>query len=253
MKTIFTVFAGRKRYMEILLKYVDKMNVDQVHIWNFSRNKEDDEYIKTLPYKIFEVQDKTRWDEYYQYYTTNINDEDIIIKCDDDIVYIDIDMFDEYIKLIRNTPECIIFSAMVINNSVCGIFNKDLFPSLSIHTLGNTTENAYGIHSIHSYFLDNKREFLEQARKTNPCIIPLDYPFKLNINFIGIRGSDAKMMFPHIGSSDEDYLGHFVTYEFRRNILIDSRFTVSHMAFTKQREGGYDETNHLKLYKNMDN
>lgn len=237
--------------MEILLKYVEKMNVDQVHIWNYTRNKDDDEYIKSLPYKIFEVENKNIWDEYYQYYTRTINDEDVIIKCDDDIVYIDVDMFDEYIKLIRKTPECIVFSAMVVNNSLCGLFNQELFPTLPLHFLTNTTENAFGVHAIHSYFLDTKDSFVEQARKTNPCMIPLDYPFKLNINFIGIRGSDAKVLFPNTSPNDEDYLGNFASRQLRRNILIDSRFTVSHMAFTKQREGGYDETIHLKRYKNI--
>jgi hypothetical protein len=48
-KVILTCFAGRRRNMEILLAYTDELHsrglLEEVHIWNFSRNKRDSDWL----------------------------------------------------------------------------------------------------------------------------------------------------------------------------------------------------------------
>ena len=52
MKNILTIFAGRKKNLEVLLCYLKKALelkiLDEIHVWNYARNKEDEAYIKTI-------------------------------------------------------------------------------------------------------------------------------------------------------------------------------------------------------------
>ena len=59
---IYTIFAGRKRYLEILNVYLEKLiqnnSIHEVHFWCFTTNESDIEYMKSLEiqnlkYKIF--------------------------------------------------------------------------------------------------------------------------------------------------------------------------------------------------------
>jgi len=253
MKVIFTVFAGRRRYMEILLRYVDKLKVDQVHLWNFTRTDEDDEYINTLSdkYTIINVENKKSWNEYYAYYKSD--PEIILIKCDDDIVYIDIDMFDNFIEYIKNSNTPLVYSASVVNNSVCHYAQKQygLWEDIHLENLITTTEDAKNVNTIHDSFINNKENFLKKSRLLLPTFIPGDFPYKININFVAFKGEDLDLLFDNddVGLNDEDWIGGNARHKLSRPIVIDLRFTVSHMAFTKQREGGYDEKQHLSSYE----
>ena len=52
MKTIFTIFAGRKVYLEILFTYLDRLLerglLTEVHLWDYTREKSDEEYIEKI-------------------------------------------------------------------------------------------------------------------------------------------------------------------------------------------------------------
>mgnify|MGYP003344361032 CR=1 FL=1 len=76
-KVIFSIFAGRQRYLTILFRYLDtmlKMNIiHEIHLWDFTRNVNDEDYIKDITknnsnYKYMFVHDKNSWNEYYKYY-----------------------------------------------------------------------------------------------------------------------------------------------------------------------------------------
>ena len=51
-RVIFTVFAGRRANLEILLLYLQRalelQLVHEVHLWNFTRNEEDEHFLKTV-------------------------------------------------------------------------------------------------------------------------------------------------------------------------------------------------------------
>ena len=53
MKIIVVTPAGRKRYLKILLKNLQKQknDFDEWHLWENTRNKEDEIYIKELEKK----------------------------------------------------------------------------------------------------------------------------------------------------------------------------------------------------------
>ena len=105
MTVIFTCFAGRQGYLEILFKYIDelisKKLVDEVHIWDYSRKESDAQYISNFEtkYRIFHPVDKSTWTDYYTYYTPERypDPDTVIIKSDDDIVFMNVDKFSSFI------------------------------------------------------------------------------------------------------------------------------------------------------------
>ena len=132
-------------YLQALLPYLRAMLqlklIDQVHLWDFTHNSDDRKFLRstapdtgklleqkidfhTLPSGIFinmgnfdcESCDRwiETWDNYYIYYGGYLQDDDVLIKCDDDIVYIDIDNFHKYLSAIRQSPGLVF--ANILNN-----------------------------------------------------------------------------------------------------------------------------------------
>ena len=74
---IVTIFAGRKPNLEILLKYLrvalETRTINEVHLWNYTRNEDDEVYIKHVCDKnkdfiFMDTTDKTTWKYYYYHY-----------------------------------------------------------------------------------------------------------------------------------------------------------------------------------------
>lgn len=150
-KVILSIFAGRKCYIEILTYYLDllllKKLVDEVHFFDFIKNNGDREYIQELCEKkegyILIPKIKTTqnppWPMFYYYYGQNINDDDILIKCDDDVVYIDVDNFHTYIESVKEDK---FYYPNIVNNDVCGCLQTlygvhDLFYDVNSHSVDN--------------------------------------------------------------------------------------------------------------------
>ena len=83
--------------------------------------------------------------------------------------------------------------------------------------------------------------------------IPWTMEYRFNINFIAILGKDFDTLLDseYLGEDDEAYLGVYAPRYYQRCIYIDMKFVVAHMAFTKQRNDGFDEDPHLRKYLEM--
>jgi hypothetical protein len=77
--------------------------------------------------------------------------------------------------------------------------------------------------------------------------------WRFNINFIAILGKDLDLLFDneYIGEDDEAYLGIYAPRYYERCICIDMHFVAAHMAFTNQRNDGFDETPYLQKYADL--
>ena len=257
MSVIFTVFAGRERYMKVLIPYIEKLNVDEVHIWDFTRNKSDAEYLQNSckKFKLFSVKDKSTYSEYYDYYTKKRypNPLDVIVKCDDDIVFIDTDSFDAFIDMRRRDPTAFIYSANVVNNPVCTLVcgKKGLYEINENIRIDTENDAEY----YHGNFLKNPTEFIEKCKKVgrlSELTLNSEKYKRFNINFIAILAKDLDIFENgYIREDDEVFLGTYGPHFYKRNVVIDVHFVVSHMAYFKQRENGYDETEDLKRYQGL--
>jgi len=262
-QVIMTCFAGRRRYLEILVRYVDKLIakglVDEFHMWDYTRDPEDAVWIREncQRFKIFEVEDKSLWREYYMYYA-NIKYPDpdtVLIKCDDDIMFIDIDQFQSYIDKRRENPHNLLAFASIVNNKVPSLIQHAYgqWPEMTIDEIGYLFFSAEICARLHKYFIKNKDDFLNISRNLtgfkneihhhNPAAL-------VNINFFAILAKDL-YLFEHCWENDEYNLAQQLPVSINRSNYVDPEFVVCHMGFTSQREFGFDETEALKGYSEL--
>lgn len=252
-RVILTCFAGRRRYLEILYTYIDRLKLDEVHIWDYTRDPQDSEWLRNnTKYTIMSPQDKSTWKEYYMHYTSDKFDpEDVIIKCDDDIVFIDTDQFDTFIENRRRDKKSLLAFAGIINNRVCGLNQAEqaIIP-FSESNVNLVYFSKQMCKMLHDYFVHNYETVCAKAKMHGQptLIVPNRMSNMININFIAILAKDL-WAFQECWDNDELKLSLEIPQERKMCNYIDTSFTVSHMAFTSQRDAGYDETEDLGNYR----
>lgn len=250
-KVILTCFAGRKRYLEILFKYVKKLIddhlIDEFHLWDFTHEKSDSEWIREFDFQIMEVKNKNSWREYYEFYANLTTDPDtVLVKIDDDIVFIDTEQFEAFIRRRRENPEYLLAFANIVNNRVVALAQRHfgLWPTFTFEELNKIHFSSDICKRVHEYFLDNWVQFVGQARERKKW--PTD-PTLININFFAILGKDLPLLH-ECWSDDEMNLSVNLPSKIGRRNYIDGSFVVSHFAFGTQRDSGLNETELLKKY-----
>ena len=219
---IYSIFAGRKEYLEILFVYLNKYlknnTIDEVHLWDFCRNPTDSTYIRTIQsenVRIFnpgeyvqkykqELQLKLweKWAPYYAYYKNNLNDDDILIKSDDDILYIQ--NLDKFVNLMLDNRKYGLYFPNIVNNDVAfkfqceyGIIPPHMHSLLQLQSnksLGTPISNWYMRNEcgeqIQYFFLKNKESFIKKD-----VLCEIHDNSRVSINFFGIHGYNVKKFF----------------------------------------------------------
>jgi hypothetical protein len=133
-----------------------------------------------------------RWyTEYYRYYSVNPYDG-VIIKADDDIVYVNSSMVRPFAEYLWNHENVFLLSASVVNQGLCahyqqvhGAIPKQLMDlPMPGNGMGDLHDNATNALKLHLYFLKHASKFFIPQ----PEYYPFDYT--INVNFIAIRGRD---------------------------------------------------------------
>ena len=231
--------------MKILSVYIrilkERNYIDEIHIWDYTRDEKDAQWLeKEWSECIFKVENKKNYLEYYKYYNKERYPEDdtVLIKCDDDIVYIDVDAFENFIKKRKEQINVYIMSPMIVNHPTTNYILKQT-------DKGDFFSSEFCTH-IHEKFLNN------ELSKINGLITHItDDNSRFNINFIAILSKDFYVFtHPSIEIDDEGTLSK-LSQVYNWYIVIDGEFFVSHMAFTKQRENGFEESDLLKKYSRL--
>lgn len=157
-KVYLAVFAGRERYMRLLVRYLDRLlaagSLTAVHVWDFARDPADSRYLHALcrdkgaQYQLFSpgltdyraVAGASPWAAAYAHYAradgggkAHVEDDDdsVFIKCDDDVVYLDGPArFDRFVAQVRASTRHMrklsidrvggpLFLPMIVNNDAC--------------------------------------------------------------------------------------------------------------------------------------
>lgn len=245
-KVILFCPGGRKNILNIqllyLLKILDLDIVFEYHIWDFSWNKEDSDYISQLnnihpkikiknsPFinasRAGEIASKQFAYFLCDYYTFEKYNEYVFIKLDDDVCFIDIHNFEKFVDG-RIKSNAFLYSANVINNNFLS---------------GNE------FHNIHNDFINNYDRILKRNNEKN--IEEFSNEKRLSINFVSFLGKDLKYINEEfsngIGSNDEWRLCHNIPKMLGRENEICLFMTVVHYAF-----GGYIDEKYINNYKNI--
>jgi glycosyltransferase involved in cell wall biosynthesis len=172
-KLIVVTFAGRKKYMEILFPYIEKykQHITEYHLYLATKNEEDIQYMvdfynKNQDFvKIIRLENQENfnkalvWNLAYK----NCQEEDTIyLKIDDDVVYVDDNLFTNFIDFRRASDAPLVYPH-IINNIISspllqkkGILelptNWD-YNSMVVNTWKNTIDRIEGtIKSLRGVF-----------------------------------------------------------------------------------------------------
>jgi len=205
--TVVLVFSGRRSLMPLLLRYLDRMvqqcSVHEVHLWDYTDYRgmsgdDDHDWLRDASEKRngTEFQIMTHgfelhaWADVYEFYSSEklgferprwsprselaTRGNTVLVKADDDIVYIDTSRFDSYVEYIRTHREKFIVHANIVNNAVAAYYQANHIEELKkqIPELGEYPREGGNGHlglfgplltgggpSLHKYFLRHREDF----------------------------------------------------------------------------------------------
>lgn len=183
------------------------------------------------------------WKNYYNYYHDKQFENDIIMKCDDDIVFIDLQKLPNFIDFVKKNDYDLVF-ANTINNGVSAYFQQHKYNLIPTKLMmleyppnglcGSLWEHGKKAETLHKFFIENHEKFLNH--EYNNEIIPINTRF--SINFFGYKGNKWHKIKDCCYDNDE----HSLTVEFVRTKKFKnvsySDFYVSHLSFYRQVETG---------------
>lgn len=278
IKVKFCVFAGRKSNLEILHEYIkillNENIIQEYHIFDFTRNKIDKEYLyqsflflkKNYNKKIF-IHNKNNnininnnqydWSPFYiKISKKKFYKNSIIIKCDDDILFIDINGLKNAIKNRINDKKSFLIHSNCINNNICSYFQQNKFPllknKLNIYPkggiLGSIFENPKFAYIMQYQFINDYIDNLNNLY--NYYLKDIYINTRISINFILINGEDCKY-FKNTNFNDEYELSSYYPEKLLRPNKIIGNFITCHYSYSLQ-EKILLKTNDLKkLYKKL--
>lgn len=219
-KVVFSIISTNLRYTNILLRYVDillsRRLIHIVHIWCYGITEQFSRDLSNVchrnpKYVLFEppLPDEKRG-HYYQHYSKYLKENEVLIKCDDRVVYLDVNTFGTFID---NITEDVVYFPNMVNNDVCAYFQQeegshDLFNypvnKEKLKEFAAKTGQAYALSdwhkepdkaiAIHCMFLKNKSRFLPHMEENKI----IEYGNHMHLNMFGITAKYAKEMFPGI-------------------------------------------------------
>jgi hypothetical protein len=247
-QVIFTIFAGRKRFLSVLWTYVlpllNDQTVDGIHVWDFCRIAADRDFLRTSLLPVPPNRDERiqlmepprepnstrvwdRWRSYYAFYAKHLRPSDILIKADDDVVAL-FGLPALLREVRRDSPRRLLVYPSIVNNDVCAAFQaadsilRDARYGVRLTAsapaagpgLRKPISDWYNCSScaqhVHSLFL------ADPARFFSGCVHELRIPARVSINFFAVKGSTAIPLFQRFVDDphhyiDEPYLTAFST------------------------------------------
>ncbi len=213
---------------------------------------------KNNGYFLMDVSNKKNWCEYYQHYHHSNYHNDVIIKSDDDIIFLDLNKIDSFTNRILHTDFDILF-ANIINNGIASYYQQVLnlippsimeleYPNENFGTLWNSGKKA---ENLHTFFIKNIDSFLQfNSLYKNKDIIQIYNRF--SINFFIIKGSNWYKI-KDSGTDDEYHIT--ITYNQNKRVKLGMylHFFVSHLSFYRQIETHMDVSSIRQKYLQLSN
>jgi len=182
------------------------------------------------------------WKNYYNYYDDKQFENDVIMKCDDDIVFIDLQKLPNFIDFVRKNDYDLVF-ANTINNGVSAHFQQNKFKLIPTSLMnleyppnglcGSLWENGKKAETLHKFFIENHEKFLNYDYNNEIIQIHTRY----SINFFGYKGKKWHKIKDCYEDDEHNLTVKFVHTKKLKNVLY-SDFYVSHLSFFKQNETG---------------
>lgn len=173
----------------------------------------------------------------YQYYaaTSVAYANDVILKCDDDIVHFDVDALAAFIALRRREQRYFLISANVVNNGVCahlqqreGAIPREVgeFEMPERGLCGTLWNEGAKAEALHALFLSDPNRFKVGAGAR----ALIAWTERVSINFIALLGRDLVHV-PDIMADDEHEFCYGVRKRAKKQNAIAMSFVAAHLSF----------------------
>lgn len=242
--------AGRKRYLEILARYIlGDSTVDEWHLWDNCRNPADRAYLYELvrsnsKIKIVTIDNPDGTNRSVNRFYRYTNDkETFYIKMDDDIVWLPAGFGGAlYARAAAERENVMWWSPLVINNAICSWHLKhhsrlEIAPSLTAQAscpVGwRSPRFAYNLHSA----------FLNVAVQKNydKVLVPdlVVSGSRFSINCIGYFGADVQKLgdaFCPENVDDEEWISAILPTLTNKSGKVIGSLQVAHFSFFTQED-----------------
>jgi hypothetical protein len=266
MRRIIVTPAGRKKYLEILHKYLVRDynygHFKEWHLWINTINREDIDYIKTLSekyefiklvYSKIPVNGIISIGHFFEDY---VDADTVYLRLDDDIVWIEQNAINDLFNYRIENPQYFLVFGNIINNSICGHihqrfginsydygFNKYLCMDFVGWQLPEYSQH------VHEVFLKKIwNGMLDDYRFKQWDLLEFE---RFSINVISWLGSEFKKFDGKVGLDEEQWLSADKPKNINKICSIYGRKLFSHFAFHTQREYLESNTILLDLYRNI--
>jgi hypothetical protein len=200
------------------------------------------------------------WKNYYNYYNDKKFENDIIIKCDDDIVFIDLYKMPKFIDFIKKNYYDLVF-ANTINNGVSAYFQQNKYNLIPKEIMdleyppggecGSLWESGEKAEILHNYFIKNYDNFLNYEYNNEF----IEITTRFSINFFAYKGKNWHKIINCYNDDECTLTMDYVKNKNFKNILYFD-FYVAHLSYFKQNETGINldklTDNYNKLYITME-
>ena len=231
--------------------------------WRFAEFAECAERRFVLGPEAYFPPDAMFYNRAYQYYNANAAEysDAVILKCDDDIVYFDLDKLEEFVSFRRSREDFLLVSANVVNNGVCAFFQQrsgiippddDAFELPPEGLCGSLWSEGAKAERLHRLFLNRPARFTVAGGD------PIVWNQRISINFVALLGKDLGFV-PDVMRDDEHDLCYGVRKRAKKLNCIFPQFVASHLSFWKQDAsmnvqeiiGAYDALARFELAKGI--
>jgi hypothetical protein len=272
MRVVVVTPAGRKRYLEILFRYIAKLRpvIDEYRLWVNTLNTDDIAYmeqyqkdnsdyvtIQYLPDEYKEQYKKDRNTTIHYFFKDCKDPNTIYVRFDDDIVFIDnIDKFTNYLRFRRDNPQYFLVFGNIINNGVLNHIHQRIGALGVDHGIcgyscldplgwenGNFTKYLHysifnNIHKLSSFYMNNWL---------------LCHHERVSINVISWLGSEFEKFNGVVDPAEEEFLSIWKPQKDNKMNIIYGGFLCIHYAFWTQREVVDEDKVILLAYNQISN
>jgi len=294
----YTIFAGRHAPLSVQMEYVSVLlkenHIDEVHLWDYTcykwnfHGERDALYLRDVLWRmddrIYIIKSKNcGWSEYYNFYHRKLQPDDVLIKADDDVVYLDTKRFEGFVQTIRHySDEVYMWTSNTINNGmIAALHVQDGLLSNSNINNNDDSNNSTNLLSSISMEIEpfcpqrldeclsmngTKGKMLHEAFLSDPKRFRTPTPGKelrrikgrMSINFIAWSGKSYDRTMIHlrtnikgdtVGGSDEVALTTGATAApLHEKLIVYMPFVVAHASFGSQHLQNNDYV--FDLYRN---
>ncbi len=271
-KVISVTPAGRKRYLEILHKYlINSRHVIDNHVWWVNTNNESDvEYLQSLAneypdfYSLKFLPDHPNCKynnlNIHKFFKDCIDEKTVYIRFDDDIVFIDLPNLESFVRFRIENPQYFIVYANIINNNLCTHIHQRIGAvSVGEHLELNEVQLVdydYNNRTLTqpNYTLVSFRDFYNSLQQNKLS----DFRFqkwifheyeRCSINCIAWLGSEFAK-FDSVGIDEEPWISNYKPRERSMKNCVYGNFLVVHYSYGNNREmvDNYNNGMFIKMF-----